>query len=136
MNEEQVLGNHVIIDHGNQEFSFLCHLQNGSVTVKPGQTLAAGDALGRCGNSGRSSEPHLHYHMQNKPEPFRGEGLPAQFSNYRAGDTVVPRGEPKRGETVSAGAAGGKATAPKAAGTKKRPPEKGGSSASRTGEAR
>jgi murein DD-endopeptidase MepM/ murein hydrolase activator NlpD len=101
MNEHQPLGNHVILDHGNDEFSFLCHFRRGSVAVKPGQKVAAGDTLGACGNSGRSSEPHLHYHLQNKPEPFRGEGLPAQFRDYTADGTRIARGEPKRGQAIA-----------------------------------
>lgn len=101
MDEQRPLGNHVIIDHGNDEFSFLCHFQRGTIQVAPGQVVKAGDALGLCGNSGRSSEPHLHYHLQNKSEPFKGEGLPAQFLDYRADGAAVARGEPKRGQTVA-----------------------------------
>ena len=65
-----------------------------------GLTCLAGDVIGECGNSGRSSEPHLHYHMQNTPDIMNGEGLPAQFQNYYANDEVVRRGEPVRGERV------------------------------------
>jgi murein DD-endopeptidase MepM/ murein hydrolase activator NlpD len=100
MNPEQPLGNHVIIDHGNGEFSFLAHLQTGSVAVAAGERVAAGAQIGRCGNSGNSSEPHLHYHLQTTPDAGRGEGLPAQFQSYLADGVHVDRGEPKQGQTV------------------------------------
>lgn len=97
---EDPLGNHVIIDHGHAEFSFLAHLRQGSVVVEPGMPLQAGDVIGKCGNSGRSSEPHLHYHLQNSAEPLAGEGLPAQFQGYLADGEPVIRGEPLQGQTV------------------------------------
>jgi murein DD-endopeptidase MepM/ murein hydrolase activator NlpD len=59
-----------------------------------------GEVLGRCGNSGNSSEAHLHYHLQNTPEFNQGEGLPPQFQNYVADGQVVSRGEPIRGQKI------------------------------------
>ncbi|WP_420454906.1 M23 family metallopeptidase [Rubrivirga sp.] len=101
LNAEQPLGNHVVIDHGSGEFSFLVHLQRGSVAVEPGQRVEPGEPLGQCGNSGHSSEPHLHYHLQDTPEYQRGAALPAQFIGYRANGSLVNRGEPTRGQTIS-----------------------------------
>ncbi len=96
------LGNHLVIDHGNGEYSFLCHLQSGSVKPKAGDTLHAGDLLGLCGNSGNTtSEPHLHYHLQDSPLPFDGDGLPAEFSDYLADGVRVDRGMPLRGQVIS-----------------------------------
>jgi len=60
MNPKQPCGNHVFIDHGNGEFSHLCHFQKGSVAVKVGAQVKAGELVGKCGNSGNSSEPHIH----------------------------------------------------------------------------
>lgn len=93
-------GNHVILDHGNGEYSFLAHLQQGSVRVVVGERVAAGAVLGHCGNSGHSSEPHLHYHLQTAPDFGSGEGLPAQFLDYVANGTQVGRGEPTRGQLI------------------------------------
>ncbi|MEX0891744.1 MAG: peptidoglycan DD-metalloendopeptidase family protein [Gemmatimonadota bacterium] len=106
MNNEAPLGNHTVIDHGRDEYSFLAHFRNGSLRVSPGERVSAGTVLGECGNSGRSSEPHLHYHMQNTALFGRGEGLPTQFNDYLADSIFVSRGEPVRGERI--GPAGGK----------------------------
>jgi murein DD-endopeptidase MepM/ murein hydrolase activator NlpD len=101
MNARQPLGNQVILDHGDGEFSFLVHLQRGSVRVRQGQRVEAGEVLGSCGNSGHSTEPHLHYHLQTTAEFQAGEGLPAQFLGYRADGARVARGEPTRGQVVA-----------------------------------
>ncbi|HWM94106.1 MAG TPA: M23 family metallopeptidase [Thermoanaerobaculia bacterium] len=93
-------GNHVVIDHGNGEFSFLAHLKKGSVPIKKGDAVKPGDRIGLCGNSGNTSEPHLHYHLQTTARFGDGEGLPAQFLNYLADGKEVARGEPTRGQTV------------------------------------
>ncbi len=101
MNPRQPLGNHVVIDHGNGEFSFLAHFRRGTVAVEEGQRVEAGAPLGRCGNSGNSSEPHLHYHLQDAPEFQQGgRGLPSFFLDYRADGQPVARGEPVRGQVV------------------------------------
>lgn len=95
-------GNHVMLDHGNGEFSLLAHMRQGSVAVRAGDTVAQGQKLGECGNSGNTSEPHLHYHLQNGPVFGQGEGLPAQFNAYLADGQPVARGEPVKGQTVRA----------------------------------
>lgn len=100
MNPEHPPGNHVVIDHGNGEYSLLGHLRQGSVAVKPGDVVKAGDRLGVCGNSGNSSMPHLHYHLQTSPTFGEGEGLPTQFLHYVADGKKVERGEPVRGQAI------------------------------------
>jgi len=100
MNGQKPMGNHVILDHGNGEFSFLCHFRKGTVAVKKGDAVKAGDFLGECGNSGNSSEPHLHYHLQDTAEFQKGRGLPPVFEDYQADGTPVARGEPVKGQTV------------------------------------
>lgn len=100
MNASEPPGNYVVIDHGNGEYSFLAHLRKGSVRVRAGDRVSAGDVVGECGNSGNSSEPHLHYHLQTTPDFGRGEGLPAQFRSYVADDVPVERGEPVQGQRI------------------------------------
>ncbi|MFC5970605.1 M23 family metallopeptidase [Halomarina salina] len=72
-------GNHVVVDHGG-EYSLLAHLQEGSVAVEPGDQVDVGQEVGRCGNSGNSTEPHLHYQLQDTPGRFTAASLPPAFS--------------------------------------------------------
>ena len=74
-----IAGNHVTIEHADGEYSFLAHLQAGSTAVSEGQTIAAGDIIGRCGNSGHSSEPHLHYQLQDTANFWTAAGLAPRF---------------------------------------------------------
>lgn len=94
-------GNHVILELGAGEYALLAHLRKGSLTVAVGDRVTAGSELGRCGNSGNTSEPHLHFHLQNGPRFGRGLGLPAFFSDYLANGERVARGEPVRGQAVA-----------------------------------
>lgn len=98
-------GNHVILDLGEGEYALLGHLRRGSVRVAAGDKVAAGQPLGHCGNSGNTSEPHLHFHLQDEPVFGRGHGLPAFFTQYVADGEPVERGEPVRGQTVEPRAA-------------------------------
>lgn len=75
------MGNCVIIDHGNSEYSVLAHMQQGSVMVSVGERVAAGQVIGKLGNSGNSFGPHLHYQLQSAPQLFKGQSLPFRFQN-------------------------------------------------------
>lgn len=77
-------GNYVIIRHAEDEYSFLAHLIPGSISVKVGDEVQLGQLIGRCGNSGHSSEPHLHFHVQDGPDFFTAMGLPVQFDDVTA----------------------------------------------------
>lgn len=100
MNPSQPTGNRVVIDHGNDEYSVLAHLRQGSVRVTKGQAVRTGTQLADCGNSGNSSEAHLHYQLQAGPEFGKATALPAQFSNYLADDKPVALGEPVKGQRI------------------------------------
>ena len=82
MNSYDIAGNYLLIDDGHQEWVLLAHLQPHSSPVEVGQHVAAGQKIGSCGNSGRSSEPHLHVHMQNSADTDRAAGLPITFQQY------------------------------------------------------
>ena len=90
-------GNHVVIEVAPREFLFVAHLRQGSVSVAAGQRVQAGQVLGRVGNSGTTTEPHVHLHLQDTPRPFFGEGIPFEFQDYRQNDRVVARGMPRGG---------------------------------------
>lgn len=82
MNSYDVAGNYLVIDDGHQEWVLLAHLQPHSSRVEVGQKVVIGQEVGLCGNSGRSTEPHLHFHMQNSVDPNQAAGLPVTFHQY------------------------------------------------------
>lgn len=86
-----ITGNYVMIDHGNNEYSLYAHLQPGSVRVHIGDQVKAGDAIGKLGSSGNSTEPHLHFHVCDKPDPLMCAGIPVNFSNVTVQWADVPR---------------------------------------------
>jgi murein DD-endopeptidase MepM/ murein hydrolase activator NlpD len=106
MNSAEPPGNHILLDLGNDEYMFLCHFQNGSIKVKPGDHVRRAQPLGLCGNSGNSSEPHLHIHLQTTANFGAGKGLPLQFEHYEADGKRVDRGEPSKGQQIRDAAAG------------------------------
>ena len=57
----------MIIKHAAHLYSSLSHLKEGSISVKAGDPVKEGDEIGRCGNSGRSPYPHLHFQLQGTP---------------------------------------------------------------------
>jgi murein DD-endopeptidase MepM/ murein hydrolase activator NlpD len=90
-----VAGNCVVIDHENGEFSLLAHMQAGSVRIKKGDRVRQDEVLGKLGNSGATTGPHLHYHLMNGPVLLKSDGLPSEFEN-----TCVP--VPKQGQFCDA----------------------------------
>jgi len=93
-------GNSIIIDHGNGEFSLLAHLKAGSIKVKVGDTVKAGQELAQVGQSGNSPLPHLHYHLQNTGVWKKGQGLPLQFTHMLVNGKPTPAATPVRGDTI------------------------------------
>lgn len=83
MDKKNVAGNHIVIRYDDSEvYVGLAHLMQGSVLVKAGDRVTVGQALARVGNSGNTSEPHLHIHAKRggKPESMLdGEGVPMRF---------------------------------------------------------
>jgi murein DD-endopeptidase MepM/ murein hydrolase activator NlpD len=100
MDPAHATGNSLIIAHGNGEYSLIAHLQPGSLRLKTGDQVNADDELGRCGNSGNTSEPHVHYHLQNGPKPFDADGLPVTFVDLVVDGKPVEAAEIVQGQTV------------------------------------
>jgi hypothetical protein len=94
------LGNYVVLRVAENEYLFLCGLEAGSLAVELGDNPRPGDPIGRVGHSLRSPltpEPALALHLQDTPEPRRGEGIPLWFRDYLSGDVPVERGVPLGG---------------------------------------
>jgi murein DD-endopeptidase MepM/ murein hydrolase activator NlpD len=94
-------GNKIVIAHGNQEYSLIPYLKQGSIKVKPGQHVKQGDVIGQCGDTGSSIAPHVEYRLQNTPGFPTPATLPAQFVDYTADGKEVKIGEPLRGQIVA-----------------------------------
>jgi murein DD-endopeptidase MepM/ murein hydrolase activator NlpD len=86
-----IAGNYVMIDHGKSEYSLYAHLQTGSVRVHIGGNVNAGEVIGKLGSSGNSTEPHLHFHVCDKPDPLMCAGIPVNFSNVTIQWADLPR---------------------------------------------
>lgn len=82
-------GNLVLIDAGVAVVA-LCHLQRGSVVVSPGQQVRLGDKVARCGNSGNSTEPHLHIQAMDAVDVSSARAVPLTFEGSvpRNGDII------------------------------------------------
>jgi len=79
-----IRGNFVVIKHAEKEFSVCAHLIPNSITVEVGDRVKQGDVIGKCGNSGNTSEPHLHFQLQSGKSFFTSAGLPISFVNIHA----------------------------------------------------
>lgn len=90
-----IAGNHIAIriDEG---LVLLAHLRAGSIRVRPGEQVTAGTVIGECGNSGNSTEPHVHVQVSDSLER-NAHGVPIVFVDP-SGNRVLPR----NGEVVGA----------------------------------
>ena len=86
MNFKAPLGNHGVIELATKTYLIIAHLKPNSVTVVAGQEVEEGQVIGQCGNSGNTSEPHIHIHHQRQdPAVFPvlfAEGLPLYFRDH------------------------------------------------------
>lgn len=86
-------GNHVMIHTREGPVVAVCHLQRGSVQVRLGQGVRRGQVLGRCGNSGNSTEPHVHLQAIDRVDVLHARAVPVTFGGYlpRNGEVVDVR---------------------------------------------
>lgn len=83
-------GNHVLVQVGSGAVVAVCHLRRGSIRLAAGQPITTGSGLGECGNSGNSTEPHVHLQAMDGPDPGRAAAVPIEF----------PDGLPHSGQVV------------------------------------
>lgn len=79
--KKKPFGNHICIRVGKSEFLYLAHFQKGSIQVKAGDKVKQGQLLGKCGNSGNTTSPHIHFHVQSESKPYAGRGKNITFKN-------------------------------------------------------
>ncbi|MGD3105566.1 M23 family metallopeptidase [Streptomyces sp. YGL11-2] len=89
----RVIGNHVVLDLGDGTHALYAHVRRGSAAVRPGDRVRTGQPLGECGNSGNSTEPHLHFQLMNGADPDTADGVPFIWRGI---------GVPRNGETFTA----------------------------------
>jgi len=75
-------GNYVLIRLADGVYAWYAHLQKGTVAVKMGEHVAAGEVVGHVGNSGNSTNPHLHFGLLDRPDFISGYSLPYVFAHY------------------------------------------------------
>ena len=95
MNLVNIAGNHLVEAIGGGQYVGYAHLIPGSIAVKLGEQVHRGQVLGRLGNSGNSTEPHLHIQVCNGPSFLICEGLPMEFKRMSLTKYQIQ----KRGET-------------------------------------
>lgn len=82
MVQEKPLGNYVVIRHTENEYTLIAHFKYKSIVVKPGDIIKKGQLLGNCGNSGNSTEPHIHFQLMDSPTLFSNcHSLKINFSS-------------------------------------------------------
>lgn len=89
-------GNHVLISLAGRDLPevvvAICHLRQGSLRVRPGEEVDAGVPIGACGNSGNSTEPHVHLQAMSSDDPGTATAVPISFHQML----------PRNGEVVEA----------------------------------
>jgi murein DD-endopeptidase MepM/ murein hydrolase activator NlpD len=93
-----IIGNHIVIKHG-EEYSFYAHLKPGSLRVKAEDMVTRGQQIAAVGSSGSSTEPHLHFHVCDKPDTMTCAGIPARFENVEVYGALTAR-QPQSGDLV------------------------------------
>jgi Peptidase family M23 len=76
-------GNTVVIRVRRGIYAAYAHMQPGSVRVRRGQQVRRGQVIGRLGNSGNTSAPHLHFGIQDGPDILTSNSLPFEVDRYR-----------------------------------------------------
>jgi murein DD-endopeptidase MepM/ murein hydrolase activator NlpD len=101
LNPIYIPGNTVIIKTATGEYAFFAHFKQHSIVVKQGQKVSTGALLGLCGNSGNSSEAHLHFHLQNVEDMTKATGAKCYFDQLKVNGVLKSDYSPVKGEKIS-----------------------------------
>lgn len=80
---KDIRGNYIIIKHAPNEYSCLAHLMPNSISVCVGDVVKSKQVIALCGNTGNTSEPHLHFQIQNTSDFYNSAGLPIHFEQIK-----------------------------------------------------
>lgn len=86
---ENAAGNHVIIEMAKDRYALYAHLKPYSATVQVGEIVADGQKIGLLGNSGNTTNPHLHFQVMDRPSPLKANGVPFVFDCFTLQGTVT-----------------------------------------------
>jgi hypothetical protein len=101
LNRTSAMGNYIMLKSPDGFVVVLAHFKQGSVAKKAGEQVRAGDLLALCGNSGNSTEPHLHMHVQSGISMARSVALRIVFPSITVGGVQKENYSPKRGDVIS-----------------------------------
>lgn len=97
-----IAGNHVVIELPDRGvFVALVHLKLGSLRVRVGDPVRVGQQLAECGNSGNSTEPHVHLQAMDAVDPMGARGVPFVFREFRERGVLRTRAIPGEGAIVT-----------------------------------
>ena len=96
-----VPGNTVIIKTDKNEYAFFAHFKQHSIKVKQGQRVRTRDLLGLCGNSGNSTEAHLHFHLQNVEDMNIAIGAKCYFDKLLVNGSLKSDYSPIKGDKIT-----------------------------------
>ncbi len=97
-----VPGNHVVLDLGQGEFAFYAHMIPGHMKVKVGDCVYGGRPLARVGNSGNSSEPHLHFQIMDRARLIEAASMPIRYSDIILNGKLTASAQISEGDLISA----------------------------------
>ena len=100
LNPIYIPGNTVIIKTAAGEYAFFAHFKQNTIAVKQGQKVSTGQLLGLCGNSGNSSEPHLHFHLQNIEDMVKATGAKCFFDQIKVNGVLKSDYSPVKGDKI------------------------------------
>ncbi|MGY4385543.1 murein DD-endopeptidase MepM/ murein hydrolase activator NlpD [Pedobacter sp. UYP24] len=101
LNPMYLSGNSVLLKTKNDEYILFAHFKQHSIKVKQGDLVKIGQVLGLCGNSGNSSEPHLHFHIQDAEDFNKAVGVKCYFDKLKVNGVLKTDYSPVKGDNVS-----------------------------------
>lgn len=100
MNTMFLLGNSILLKTKNEEYILLAHFKQNTLKVKQGDFVKQGKLLGLSGNSGNSSEPHLHFHIQNQESFDKAKGVKCYFVSLNVNGALKKDYSPIKGDKI------------------------------------